>query len=81
MPSSNEHRPFRWRKGTFVAVAGLAQLVLWSVGWYLQAGWLTLAIWGVAILLLLTTTVIPAAIAFIGAERQRWAAVRREGDA
>lgn len=78
MPSATHHQPLRWRKGDLVAWSALAQLGLSAVAWYIQAGWLSLTLWGVVALLAIVTWVVPGIVAVIRAERQR-AVERRRG--
>ncbi|MBC7763000.1 MAG: hypothetical protein H7201_14655 [Candidatus Saccharibacteria bacterium] len=81
MPDLIERRRLRRRRDTLVALSALAQMALCSVGWYLQAEWLTITIYGVAIVLAIVTWVIPGAVTYISAERRRSAARRAKESA
>ena len=59
------------RRDGLVALSALAQLVLSSVAWLIQAGSLSLIIWAVVAVLALVTWVVPGIVAAVRADRKR----------
>ena len=80
MPSSIDKRHARPMTTGLAILSTLAQVALIQIGFLLQAGWVSVAFYGVATVLFIVTWVVPRALAHFRAERRRSAdAPEKEG--
>lgn len=80
MPNSTENRRGRPLTTGLALLSTFAQFALIQVGWLLQAGWVSVAFYGVATVLFVITWVIPSATRHFRTERERSADAREKKD-